>query len=467
MEKNNMKRIKVLFPIILVVTILVSVLGTSIYYRKIYVGENDNLLLDKVYNELDSNYYMNIDKEALYAGAVKGMVEALEDPYSSYMTTEETADFRMMIENEFVGIGVQVEQTLSGVYVTKVFENSPAESVGISEGDIFSTIDGEDVLEIPLDDLIGKVRGPKGTTVKIGMKRAGEEEDLIFDVKRDSIELEDLSYGLLGEDSSIGYIKINDFTGDIYAQFYDAYTDLKGKKIKSLIIDVRNNGGGYLDQVLKIADLFVDDSKPIYQEKIKNKVTKKEFGNKSKEDIPVAMLINANSASASELLAASLSEINGSKLIGTTTFGKGTAQTTREYSNGSSLKYTYAQWLTPDGNWINDVGIAPDFEVELSEKYSYNKVLISENLMYDQVNPQIVNAQKALVELGFNTRVDGYYGKDTVEAVKQFQTENNLKVTGEIDMDTANTINSKFQEHLTDQRNDNQIMKAIEVLADE
>lgn len=467
MEKNNKKQLKVLYPIILVVAVLLSVFGTSIYYKKIYVGQNDYLLLNKVYDELDKNYYKDIDKSTLYAGAVKGMVEALDDPYSTYMTTEETDEFRLMLENEFVGIGVQVEQTPSGVYVTKVFEKSPAESVGISEGDIISTVDGESVLETPLDDLISMIRGPKGTNIEIGVKRAGEKEDLVFDVKREKIELEDLSYGLVGEDDSIGYIKINDFTDDIHIQFNDAYTDLKGKKIKSLIIDVRNNGGGYLDEVVKIVDMFVDDSKPIYQEKVKDEVTKKVSGNKSKEDIKVAVLINESSASASELLAASLSEINGSKLIGITTYGKGTAQTTKEYSNGSSLKYTFAQWLTPDGNWINDVGVSPDYEEELSDIYSYKKILISETLKFDQVSQQVINSQKSLVELGYKTRVDGYFGKDTQEAVKQFQTKNNLPVTGEVDIATANAINEQFQAHLSDQNNDNQIKKAIEVLSNE
>lgn len=467
MKKNNKVLYGVICSLVLVFAIFLSIAGTSVYYKVFYAGENNYLLLDKVYDELDQNYYKELDEDVLYDGAVKGMVEALDDPYSSYMDPEETEQFKLMIENQFVGIGVQIEQTLSGVYITKVYEDSPAEKAGLAEGDIFSTVNGDDVLELAVDELSSLVRGPEGSEVEIGVKRAGEEEDLTFKIVRTSIELVDLTYGLVGDNDEIGYIKINDFTGDIYEQFNNAYKDLKLKDIDSLIIDVRDNGGGYLDQVLKIVDMFVDDSKPIYQEKVKDKITDEVYGNKSKEEIEVAILINENSASASELLAGSLSEINGSKLIGTTTFGKGTAQTTKEYSNESSLKYTYAQWLTPDGNWINDVGIAPDKEVELNESFSLRKVLISDTLEFDQVGDQVVNAQKILAALGYETRIDGYYGDDTTAAVSKFQEANTLSITGIIDMETANKLNEKYEEYLKDYKKDNQIMQAIEVLTNE
>ncbi|MFV0498998.1 MAG: S41 family peptidase [Bacilli bacterium] len=465
--KNLNKKKGIYFGVSMVFVMLISILGTSLYYKKIYVGDNEYLLIDKVYSELSQNYYKKVDKETLLSGAVKGMVNALEDPYSSYMNTEETTEFKLLIENQFVGIGVQIEKGPSGIYITKVFENSPAEKVGITEGDVFSSVDGEDVSEYSVDKLSSLVRGEEGSEVNLKFKRAGFSNELDFTVKRAAIELEDLTYGLVGENDTVGYIKINDFTGDIYEQFSSAYKDLKLKDIKSLIIDVRDNGGGYLDQVIKIVDMFVDDSKPIYQEKKRDKITHKEYGDTKKENIDVAVLINESSASASELLASALNEINGSKLIGTTTFGKGTAQTTQEYTDGSSLKYTFAQWLTPDGNWINETGVAPDVEIELDSSMILNKVLIEKPLKFDQVSKQIENAQKVLVKLGYNTRVDGYFDSETRSAVEKFQKKYGVKNSGEIDMNTANKLNSEYSEILKDYKKDNQIMRAIEVLGND
>lgn len=465
MENKNRK--KLIYSLVLVLAVILSVGSTATYYKLFYAGDNESLLLDNIYKELNDKYYKDVDEDVLYEGAVKGMVESLEDPYSTYMTPDETQQFKLMLENQFVGIGVQIEQAPTGVYITKVFDESPAEKAGLAAGDVFSEVDGKNVLKVDVDELSSLVRGPKGSEVELKIKRAGEKEDLVFKVKRDEIELEDLTYGIVGETEDIGYIKINDFTGDISTQFKSAYSDLKIKNIKSLIIDVRDNGGGYLDQVISIVDMFVDDSEPIYQEKVREKVTDKVYGDKTKEKIDVAVLINNSSASASELLAASLSEINGSKLIGVTSYGKGTAQTTREYSNGSSLKYTYAQWLTPKGNWINEIGVEPDYKEEINEMFLYNKVLVSETLSVDVVDKQVANAQLVLNELGYSTRVDGYFGNDTLTAITNFQTANGINVSGQLDSETANKINEKFEEYLNDYRKDNQIMKAIEVLENE
>lgn len=465
MENKNKR--KLIYSLVLVLAIVLSVLSTSVYYKVFYASSSDGILLDKVYQELYGNYYKEVNKEVLYEGAVKGMVEALDDPYSTYMNPEETEQFKLMLENQFVGIGVQVEKAPAGVYITKVFDNSPAEKAGLTEGDVFSEVDGKKVAKMEVDELVTLVRGPKGSEVEIKVKRAGEKEDLTYKVKRDEIELEDLTYGIIGESNDIGYIKINDFTGDIYSQFESAYKELNAKNIKSLIIDVRDNGGGYLDQVLAIVDMFVDDSKPIYQEKVRDKVTNEVYGDKKKEKIDIAVLINENSASASELLAASLSEINGCKLIGVTSYGKGTAQTTKEYSNKSSLKYTYAQWLTPNGNWINEVGVEPDYKEELNEIFFYNKVLVSEAISVDTVNPQVANAQLILKAMGYTTRVDGYFGNDTKSAIETFQTDKGIKATGVLDSETANKINESFEKFLKDYKKDNQIMKAIEVLGNE
>ncbi len=465
--KNKNKNViaKVVYAIILVVAVLITAIGSAVYYRVKYMDSNPNLKLEAILKELSANYYEEIDESKLYDGAVRGMVEGLDDPYSTYMDAEQVTDFYQALENEFVGIGIALEDASEGAYITKVFKNSPAEKSGLAVGDLISKVDGEDMLGQTATDVATKARGLEGTDVEITVVRAGYDDEVVYTIKRAQIEIADLTYKML--DDKIGYIQIVDFTSDIYKQFEDAYKELSSKGMESLIIDVRNNGGGYLNQVISIVDLFVDDSKPIYKEKIKDKITKEEFGDKKKYDIEVAVLINKNSASASELLAASLSEINGSELIGVTTFGKGTAQTSNNYKDGSAIKYTYAQWLTPNGNWIHNVGIAPTVKEELSEIYSYRKVLISEPIGIDTVNEQTKNAQLILKELGYDVRVDGYFDKDTEEVIKKFQTENDLKVTGQLNSDTATKLDNIFSKYLDDYQNDNQIMKAIEVLKGE
>ncbi len=467
MKKNNNKTviISVVFSFTLILSVLLSILGTSAYYNYLYASDDNFSKIYKVQSEIYDRYYSEIDESVLNEGAVKGMMESLDDPYSSYMTPEEAEEFRMALENQYVGIGVQIELNNETAYIAKIFEGTPASKSGLAVGDVFASVDGVSVIGNTTSEIASVVRGEAGTEVEIGVLRSGEAEELVFTITRAAYELDSLKYKML--ESGVGYIQIIDFTSDIYSQVDDAYNDLSSQKMTSLIIDVRDNGGGYLDQVIKITDMFVDDSKPIYQERFRDKIVYEEFGKDDKKDIEVAVLINDYSASASELLAAALNEINGSELIGTTTFGKGTAQTSINLGDGSELKLTFAQWLTPNGNWIHKVGIAPTVEVELDELFYYRNVYVSEPLKFDLVSMQVESMQRIISVLGYDVRTDGYYDNDTVEAIKDFQSKNGLTVTGEVDASTALEINSQFEKFKEDYQNDNQIMEAIEVLTDE
>lgn len=467
MKKNNNKTviISVVFSFTLILSVLLSILGTSAYYNYLYASDDNFSKIYKVQSEIYDRYYSEIDESVLNEGAVKGMMESLDDPYSSYMTPEEAEEFRMALENQYVGIGVQIELNNETAYIAKIFEGTPASKSGLAVGDVFASVDGVSVIGNTTSEIASVVRGEAGTEVEIGVLRSGEAEELVFTITRAAYELDSLKYKML--ESGVGYIQIIDFTSDIYSQVDDAYNDLSSQKMTSLIIDVRDNGGGYLDQVIKITDMFVDDSKPIYQERFRDKIVYEEFGEDDKKDIEVAVLINDYSASASELLAAALNEINGSELIGTTTFGKGTAQTSINLGDGSELKLTFAQWLTPNGNWIHKVGIAPTVEVELDELFYYRNVYVSEPLKFDLVSMQVESMQRIISVLGYDVRTDGYYDNDTVEAIKDFQSKNGLTVTGEVDASTALEINSQFEKFKEDYQNDNQIMEAIEVLTDE
>ncbi len=450
------------FSLITISLMGIAIFGTSIYYKGFYASGDDYSKLIRVNDIIDELYYEDYDLDKVNEGAVRGMIDELGDPYSTYLSSEEIVEFKQALDNQYVGIGVQIESTKDYTYVTRVFDNTPALEAGVEVGDVFSTVNGESVYGYNAYEISSLVRGEEGTNVKITFIRPGFESEVELDIKRSSYTLDSLEFEMF--EDNVGYIKIIDFTSTIYNEFSDAYDKLEKQGMDSLIIDVRDNGGGYLDQVTKIADLFVDSSKPIYQEKTRNNDASLVYGTSNNYDVDVALLINNNSASASELLAASLNEINGSPLVGTTTFGKGTAQRTVPIGDGSEIKITYAQWLTPDGNWIHDVGINPTVELEINEEHYYRKVLISEDLKFDLVGDQVLNAQHILNISGYEVRQDGYYDKNMENTIKDFQKDNGVTVTGVINHETANVLNEKLELYLNDYRNDSQIMRAIEEL---
>lgn len=466
--KNQNRAIAIIvagFILTVISTVIISVVASSIYYKDMYVSDDDYSKPARIEELIEKNYYIDYNEEDLKEGASRGMVESLGDPYSSYLSKEQVKEFQQALENEYVGIGVQIESTVDYTFVTRVFENTPAMKAGVEVGDIFSTVNGESVVGLNAFEISNKVRGEEGTSVKLTFIRPGFDEEVEFDIVRASYSLASIEHKML--EGNVGYIKIIDFTSDIYKKVDEAYNDLESQGMTSLIIDVRDNGGGYLNQVVAITDMFVDTSKPIYQEKKRDGEAEHVYGKSPKKDIEVAVLINGNSASASELLAAALNEINGSELIGTKTFGKGTAQTALPIGDGSQLKVTFAQWLTPDGNWIHEVGISPTIELDLNEEHKYRRVLVNEVIGYDTVSDQVRNMQRILNVIGYEVREDGYYDKVTESVISDFQSKNNLEVTGSIDSSTASVLNVKLEEYLDDYKNDNQIMRALEELKDE
>ncbi len=473
-SSKYIKKSKVNF--IILITVVISVLVTSLLAVIIIGSINLNVdegadtdqidvtKINRISEILEAEFYEEVDMDKLNDGAIHGIVNGLSDPYSQYLTPEEYTSFTGSIDNEYVGIGVQIEVIGQYVSIGEVFQGSPAEKAGLLQGDIFMVVDGEDAVGLTTTELANFVRGEEGTTVVIQVARGSFDNLIEFNVVRGVIELADLEYAMIDE---VGYIKINTFSETIYKEFNAAYKDLKSQGMDKLIIDVRNNSGGYLNQVNKIIDMFVDNSKPIYQEESRGVILSQAHGDKAKEDIEIAVIINNGSASASELLAAALKEINGSELIGVSTYGKGVAQTQFAFSDGSFLKYTYAKWLTPNGNWIQDIGVMPTIELEENEEMLYANVNIVEPLKIDTVHFQNTNAQNILNILGYNVRNDGYFDTNTFNAIKDFQSKNNLNTTGIIDGNTATKLNEKLKNYKNDYKNDILISKAIEVLTDE
>lgn len=359
--------------IILMSLLFGGIVGYFINYSRNDVTKDSNLNeVVSTYSSLITNYNGNIDKSKLADAAVKGMIESLDDPYASYMEGATADSFNESIDGSFIGIGVEIITGEDYNTIVKVYDDSPAKKAGLIVDDVIIKVDGKDVKGKNSSELAKLVRGKKGTKVEITVKRG--EEEKTFSVKRDVVDLISVTDKIIEYDGkNIGYIRIESFASNTYSQFYKSLMALESKKIDSLIIDVRSNPGGHLQQTKQILSLFFNDKTVLYQIKSKNKTTKVYSYSKESRKYPIAVLTDSASASASEILASCFKE-NYKKvfIVGNTTYGKGTVQTTKTLSNGTTIKYTNETWLTSKGKFINDVGVTPTVEVSLTEEYVNN-----------------------------------------------------------------------------------------------
>lgn len=386
MEDKNLKRQRVYKIIMLVVLVaaITFMLTTIVMYSKFETTYNmagttnsnsklssDETSLVKTLNGfkamLKEKYIGEINETALIEGAIKGYVEGLNDPYTEYLTKEEMDDFMEETNAEYVGIGVYVsnDKSTNTILVVGVMKNSPALEAGIQAGDIIEKIDGVEYEGSKLNDATKVLKGKEGTTVNVTVIRDSKEVEMT--VTRKKISVEHVASKML--DNKIAYIQLDSFDSGVSSAFKEQITSLKNDGAKGIIIDLRSNGGGIVDEATAIAQLFIEKNKPILITKNKSE---KEDITKSKEDpiiknIPVAILVNEGTASASEILAGALKEQYGATIIGKTTYGKGVIQTLYNLSDGSGLKITTEEYFTPNHNKINKIGIKPDIEIDLTK----------------------------------------------------------------------------------------------------
>lgn len=375
---NKIKKSKLKFSLLDVIIIAVisialgSIIGGTIIYSKERIAitnipkELDEFV--KTYNSINQNYYKKVNKDDLVDAAIEGMINSLDDPYSNYLNKNDTEIFNETIDGEYVGIGVTVSIGNDYVEVIEVSDNSAAKSAGIKKGDKIKEINGKSAKGKTPTEISKLVKGKVNTNVKLKILRGDKE--LEFKLKRKAVEISSIESKIIEKDSKkIGYIYINVFASNTYKQFRKNLNYLEKKKIDSLIIDVRSNPGGHLNQVTKILEMFLDKKKVLYQIKSKGTANKVYSTTKESRKYKVAVLINKSSASASEILASAIKESYKGLIVGKTSHGKGTVQKSYELNNGTSLKYTTEEWLTPKGNSINKKGIVPDEEIELSKEY--------------------------------------------------------------------------------------------------
>ncbi|MNM62892.1 Carboxy-terminal processing protease CtpB precursor [compost metagenome] len=409
------------------------------------------------------NYVEDVDQSKLVNGAIDGMMNALGDPFSSYMGPETAQQFSEQIEGSFTGIGAEVSMENGNVVVVSPIKGSPAEKAGIKPKDILLSVNGESFEGLSLNEAVTKIRGPKGTEAKVKVKRAGSATTLEYKIIRDDIALETV-YARM-EQGGVGVIEVTEFSMNTADRFEKELAALEQQGMKGLVIDVRNNPGGVLPIVIEMAQQFVPKGKAIVLVEDKNKRREGTLSKGGGKSYPVAVVTNKGSASASEILAGALQESAGAKLIGEATYGKGTVQTsfTQELGDGSLLKVTIAKWLTPNGEWIHKKGIEPDVAVSQPDYFSVAPINKEKTYKYDTLGDDIKSAQIMLSGLGYDPgRKDGYFGKGTENAIKKFQADNKLEATGILDVKTAEALESSLIKQIQDKKNDNQMNRAIE-----
>ena len=434
--------------------------------------DKDNLKkVETVLNLVKNNYYQDVDTSKLVDGAIQGMMGALNDPFSSYMAPVTAKEFSEQIQGSFSGIGAEVALDNGKVTVMSPIKGSPAEKAGIRAKDILISANGVSLEGLALNDAVSKIRGPKGSEVVVKVQRAGVTQPIMFTIKRDDIALETVS-SKMNEDH-IGVIDITEFSMNTAARFKAELSKLESQGMKGLIIDVRNNPGGVLSIVIDMADELVPKGKVIVQ--IENKQGQREQTvSKGTSAVvkpyPIVVLTNKGSASASEILAGALKESAGAKLIGETTYGKGTVQQSydNQFGDGSLLKITMAKWLTPNGEWIHKKGIKPNIAVNQPAYFSVAPINKDQTLKFDSNSIDVKSAQTMLEGLGYHPgRSDGYFNVGTEKAVKQFQEDHKLSGTGQVDKSTAEQLEAALVGQMASPANDAQLNRAYEEVRQE
>ncbi|WP_260357890.1 S41 family peptidase [Peribacillus frigoritolerans] len=417
------------------------------------------------YDKIKDNYYEEVDEEKLVDGAINGMIKSLDDPYSAYMDKKEASSFHESISSSFEGIGAEIQEQDGKIMVVSPIKGSPAEKAGVKPNDIILSVDGKSVEGLSSSEAVLKIRGEKGTKVDLSISRAGESAPIELTIKRDTIPIETVYAEML--DDGVAKIQVTSFSEHTVQELKTALEEMSKKDMKGLVLDLRGNPGGLLDQAIEMASLFIPNGEVVLQ--VEDRSGEK-LVEKSKNDgelkIPVVVLIDDGSASASEIVAAAVSESADIPLIGVKSFGKGTVQTAEDFKDGSNFKYTAAKWLTPEGNWIHKKGIKPDITVKLPDYASLPYISPEKELKASDSSSEVKAAEEMLKEAGHDPgKIDGFFDEATTNAVTAFQREQKIKETGTIKDDTTVKLMQVIQEKIL--KNDTQVKKAVEVLKKE
>ena len=337
----------------------------------------------EVWNALEERYYYDLpDEQTRVYGAIDGLIGTLDDPHTAFVPPDVARILREDDTGMFEGIGAYVDQAPDGgVYIIRVFEDGPAEAAGLHANDVIIAVDGQDVTEKTLNESLLLIRGPAGSSVQLTIIREGVEEPLTFTLMRARLEIPTIESRML--EDNIGYVALFEFNTRASERLEDAVKELLDQGAQSIILDLRNNPGGFLNESILVADLFLPKGTVVIQRDVEDFETVHQSRNgQLAEDVPLVVLVNEASASASEIVAGAIQDRERGTLIGTTTFGKGSVQLQYDLSDGSQLRVTYANWFTPNDRSIQGEGITPDIVVQNPEEPSQDDAQLDRAIQF-------------------------------------------------------------------------------------
>ena len=429
---------------------------------------NEFSKLYTAYDTLKNSYFEDVEQEDLINGAINGMVQALDDPYSDYMDTKEAKNFHESISSSFEGIGAEIQELDGFIQIVSPIKESPAEKAGLKPNDKVISVDGKSIQGMSATEAVLLIRGEKGSTVTLSIERPGMAEPMDVSIVRDTIPIETVYGEMIEGEEGIAKVQLTSFSENTTKELINTLNELESQGMKGLVLDLRQNPGGLLDQAIAIASLFLPDNEMILQieDREGNRQEIKSSSSHSNPEVPLVVIVDKGSASASEILAGAFKESGNITLVGEKTFGKGTVQRAQDFKDGSNLKFTTEKWLTPKGNWIHKKGITPDVEVALPDYASLTLINPESELKLSTSSTEVQTAQKMLKVIGFDPgREDGFFDEKTEQAVKDFQVKEKMDANGILTGESTTRLMQSLREIV--QSNDTQLQRAVEILKDE
>lgn len=470
-----------------VVLLIVAVVGGIGYFgynlwdgkgKKVEVVSKDAFdVIDEAYDLIQHEGVHPVDGNALIEGALRGMADVIEDPYSTYLTKEEALAHRESLASERVGIGAEITRSNGKFIIVAPVKGAPADDAGLQPYDEIIRVDDENIAGLSLEEIVKKIKGKKGTTLQLTIYRPELNKHLEISVIRDAIPMKTVAHEMLEfKKQKIGYISIATFGEETAKEWKVATDGIIEEEAKAMIIDVRGNPGGYLHSVAHIVSSLVEENTIFaYMEDANGALTplvaedpeEIEFNEKLK-GIPIVLLQDKGSASASEVLGGALQDTKRAVIIGTESFGKGTVQETFQLSNDGEMKLSTNKWLTPKEKWIHGKGIAPNVEAKQDPLFYEHIRIVTEVYKKGDLHDDIAYAQRLLNDLGYTLKKeDGYFDAATESAVQAFRKKVEIKKTKTMDRAFFTALKEEVEAFKNEKDNDHQLQMSLDYLLHE
>ncbi len=426
-----------------------------------YVYDAETALIWETIDVLTKKHYSPVDLPVLVEGAVRGMLQSVGDPYAQFYSPEDLEEFILDTRGTYGGIGVRIIEVEPYVVVFETMPGTPAERSNLNPGDRIIAADGHDLIGEGVTRAVEILRGPENTSVEVEIVRPGSDEPIKVMVDREEIVVPTVASEMLSD--GLGYISLNGFDSNTAAEFGRRLSSLEQQGLeKGLILDLRNNHGGLVDQAIEVAEHLVPEGEIASVIGGEGEVLRTYYSRAVGKTYPIVVLINEESASASELLAGALQDSGAALLVGKTTFGKASVQNLEYLPGNYGLLITVARYFTPSGHDIHEHGISPDFEVEMSEALRYYRYFFPGRLERGSYGPEVEMLQVMLNQIGYEVEDSGYFDQLTADALAEFQEANDLRATGEFDDRTWLVLRVALDEALW--CDDEQLNYAIELI---